>query len=246
MSTAFNLMAWQEILARVMKDLRYQRDVSPEWLVNPVTHRRLKLDQYYPDVGLAVRYVGLTARGQPRQSEWELLEEEQRDQIRAELCRLNGVELFLLDPTYPHPREQLLRLRTMLSRCSRKLAQSRRPEQEKAVLMPQLADARTRLEQVSRKVKGPDDLALYAELWRDRETAALAATRVPSPSPRRKRSGKVLSFKPGQPVNHSHFGPGVVLAVNGNGGDPQITVQFEDGSERTFLASLAADKLSAA
>lgn len=235
-------MAWREILARTMEGFQCQENISPNWLVNPATKRRLKLDQLYPQVGLAVRFVGVTAKGQPRQSDWEEIEEQQRDQTRAELCRANGVELFLLDVEHAHPQEQLLQLRTILSRLSRLLAQGQRPDKEKAALMPRLAEARSRLDQVTRRVHSADDLALYAELWRDRETAVAAAARAPvAPRPK----GKPRSYQPGQPVRHATFGPGTVLSVNG-GDDPQVTVQFADGRERTFLASLVADKLAVA
>ncbi len=235
-------MAWREILARVMEGFGRQENVSPEWLVNPATKRRLKLDVLYPEVGLAVRFVGLTAKGQPRQSDWEELEEQQRDQTRVELCRLNGVELFLLDVDHAHPQEQLLQLRTALSRLSRLLAQSQRAAAEKVKLMPRLAEARTRLDEVIRRVRSADDLALYAELWRDRETAVAAAMRA-SATPQPKPSAKPRAYRPGQAVQHSVFGSGTVIGVNG-GDDPQITVEFVDGRTRTFLASLVADKLS--
>ncbi|MFZ2360484.1 MAG: hypothetical protein WA040_14175, partial [Anaerolineae bacterium] len=139
MSSALNIMAWREILARTMQGFAAETDVSPAWLVNPATNRRLKLDLLYPEVGLAVRFVGLTAKGQPKQSDWELQEEAQRDQTREELCRQHGVELFLLDPDHPHPGEQLQRLRGILSRLSRTLAQGGRPNRDKQALMPRLA-----------------------------------------------------------------------------------------------------------
>jgi hypothetical protein len=237
-------MAWREILARTMEGFQRQENVSPDWLVNPATRRRLKLDQLYPEVGLAVRFVGVTAKGQPRQSDWEELEEQQRDQTRAELCRVNGIELFLLDVNHAHPPEQLLQLRTILSRLSRLLAQSGRAQKDKAMLMPRLAEARSRLDQVTRRVRSADDLALYAELWRDRETAVAATAREPV-TPRAKPKGKPRVYQPGQAVEHAIFGPGIVLSVNGSD-DPQLIVQFADGRERTFLASLVADKLIAA
>ena len=140
MSSALNIMAWREILARTMQGFAVETDVSPAWLVNPATNRRLKLDLLYPEVGLAVRFVGLTAKGQPKQSDWEQQEEAQRDQTREELCRQHGVELFLLDADYPHPGEQFQRLRTILSRLSRTLAQGDRPNQDKQTLMPRLAE----------------------------------------------------------------------------------------------------------
>ena len=244
MSSALNIMAWREILARTMQGFTVEFDVSPAWLVNPATKRRLKLDQLYPQAGLAVRFVGLTAKGQPTQSDWELQEDALRDQTREELCRQHGVELFLLDPDHPHPSEQLQQLRTILSRLSRTLAQSDRPDQDKLTRMPRLAEARGRLDEVTRRVKRPEDLALFAELWRDRETATIVAVRAPVPASAA-RSARPLRLAEGARVQHARFGPGVVEGVDPASGDPQITILFDNGEQRTFLASLVSDKLQA-
>ena len=240
MSSATNILGWREILARVMDGFQCQEDVSPAWLVNPATNRPLKLNQLYPEVGLAIRFVGLTAKGQPRQSDEEAQSETQRNEIRAELCRQNNTELVLIDPDYPHPPEQFQRLRNTLSRLSRTLAQSDRPEEDKLAFMPRLADARSRLDDISRRVRSPEDLALYADLWRDREADVFAATRQAVPIP----GGPVDSFEPGQVVHHERYGKGAVIAVNGAGPDAQVTVHFADDSQRTFLAGLVAGKLA--
>ena len=240
MSSATNMLGWREILARVMDGFQRQEDVSPVWLVNPATNRPLKLNQLYPEVGLAIRFVGLTAKGQPRQSDEEAQTEAERDDIRAELCRQNDAELLLIDPDYPHPPEQFQRLRSTLSRLSRTLAQSGRPEEDKLAFMPRLADARSQLDDISRRVRSPEDLALYADLWRDREADVFAATRQAAPVP----DGPVVSFEPGQVVRHERYGKGAVIAVNGAGPDAQVTVHFADDSQRTFLAGLVGGKLS--
>jgi hypothetical protein len=243
LGSAFNMMAWREILARTMQGFAVEVDISPTWLVNPATNRRLKLDQLYPQAGLAVRFVGLTAKGQPKQSDWELEEDAQRDQTREELCRQHGVELFLLDPDHPHPSEQLQRLRTILSRLSRTLAQGDRPNQDKLTFMPLLAEARGRLDEITRRVKRPEDLAIFAELWRDRETATIVvAARAPAPSNAAK-PGRPLRLAEGDRVQHARFGPGVVETIDVASDDPQITILFDSGEQRTFLSSLVADKL---
>lgn len=243
MSNATNILGWREILARVLDGFQCQEEVSPAWLINPATNRPLKLNLFYPEIGLAGRFVGLTGKGQPRQSDDEAQAEAERDQIRAELCRQNNVELFLIDPDYPHPPEQFQRLRSALSRVSRVLAQSERPEEDKLLFMPRLADARARLDEVSRRVRSPEDLALFADLWRDREAGMTAAARRASPV--RLAGGPLPAFQPGQAVQHDRFGRGAVIGVHGSGPEAQITVQFVDGSQRTFLAGLAADKLTA-
>ncbi len=76
-----------KFLLECLSALPPRDNVSPDWLVNPATRRKLKLDIYFVEAGVAVRFVGLTAKGQARQSDWEVLEAEQRDQTRAELCR---------------------------------------------------------------------------------------------------------------------------------------------------------------
>jgi hypothetical protein len=244
LSSALNIMAWREILARTMQDFTVELDVSPTWLVNPATNRRLKLDQLYPEAGLAVRFVGLSTKGQPKQSDWELEKDAQRDQTREELCRQYGVELMLLDPDHPDPSQQLQRLRTILSRLSRTLAQSSRPDQDKLAFMPRLAEARSRLDEITRRIKRPEDLDLFAELWRDRETASMAAARAPAPF-KATKPARPLRLVEGARVQHTHFGPGVVEAVDPASDDPQITVLFDNGEQRTFLASLVGDKLQA-
>ncbi|MBV7330268.1 hypothetical protein KFU94_18870 [Chloroflexi bacterium TSY] len=95
-SLYLSMSAWREILARTLDGFEAQDNVSPEWLINPATRRRLKLDRYYPEAGIAIRFAGLTAKGQKRQSDWEILEAEQRDQTRIELCKLHGVHLAIM------------------------------------------------------------------------------------------------------------------------------------------------------
>jgi hypothetical protein len=227
-----------------MEGFEVQENISPDWLRNPATNRRLKLDLLYDQVGLGVRFVGLAAKGQRRQSDWEHLEEDQRNQTRSELCRQNGVELFLLDLYNADPRRQLRELRRTLSRLSRTLAQSSRPDADKLSFMPMLAEARSRLEQIAARVRRPDDLAVFAELWRDREVAAVADARA-SVVESAAKPARLGQLQVGQQVLHHRYGAGTVSAVQGNAADPQITIHFEDQSERTFLASLAAGKLHA-
>ena len=57
---------WREVLARIFDGFEIAYGVSPEWLVNPDTNRRLKLDYLFPDIAVAVRFVGLTGTGQRR------------------------------------------------------------------------------------------------------------------------------------------------------------------------------------
>ena len=233
---------WREILARVFDGFPAQPNVSPEWLVNPATRRRLKLDVYYPDAGFAVRFVGLTAKGQRRQSDWEALEEQQRDENRVELCRLHGVQLMLVDPL-EEAVKQLDTMTRLLTRSSRMLAQGERPDVDKGRWMPALSEARGRASELrSRIQKSPDQMmANLAEAWRDRE---LGADVQPEPLPvphAGALSPEALAV--GQRVHHERFGPGVITALSDEGSETMISILFDAAQERTFLVALVQDKL---
>lgn len=233
---------WREILARVFEGFTEQPNVSPEWLINPATRRRLKLDLYYPDAAFAVRFVGLTAKGQRRQSDWEALEEQQRDQNRVELCKLHGVQLLLVDPL-EETVKQLDTLTSLLTRSSRMLAQGERTDADKARWMPALAEARARASELRSRVhQNPEQMmANLAEAWRDRELGADAAPE-PLPAP------AAITLDPadlviGQRVQHEKFGPGVITAIDGEGAETKVSILFDAAQERTFLIAYVQDKL---
>ncbi|NJN81227.1 MAG: hypothetical protein HC802_02345 [Caldilineaceae bacterium] len=250
-----HMNAWREILARTFEGLTGQDNVSPKWLVNPATGRRLKLDRFYPDIGFAVRFVGLTAKGQGRQSDWDVLETQQRDQTRAELCRLNDVQLLLVDPL-DEPTKQLDLLFRLLTRAHRVLLQSQRSEQERRQFASLLEAARTRATQLRTSVnKNPDQMmANLAESWRDRE--ANVANSLSRPDPLRNgdatnvatngRKQPSISIVPGQRVCHPHFGVGVITEVSGDGEDSVVAILFDGEQQRSFLTSLVQDKLELA
>jgi hypothetical protein len=243
-----SISAWREILARAFAGYIEQDNVSPDWLVNPATNRKLKLDKYYPDAGIAVRFVGLTAKGQGRQSDWEALETEQRDQTRAELCRQNGVQLATIDPNEDVVK-QMDSLLSIMARASRLLAQSSRPDSYKMQWMPALASARDRAEKVrSALAKNPEQMvANLADSWREREAGvalelSTAATAV-NPKQDRSAAAATLVLSPGQRVRHLKFGDGVVTRIDGNGEQATVAILFDAAEERTFLAGLLYDKL---
>lgn len=248
MSAYFAMNAWREVLARIFDAIPGQDNVSPSWLINPATRRRLKLDRYYPDVGVAIRFVGLSAKGQRRQSDWEAMETQQRDQTRAELCRINGVQLALIDPNQ-EPIEQLDGLLRVLVRASRMLATGDRPDQEKLAWMPALADARERTSELRALIrKRPEQMmANLAESWRDRESGLMASPAADLAPHNRQAGAGVPSvdFTPGLRVRHSHFGDGVVTDVNGGDGDATVTILFDAAEEKTFLVSLLSGKIEA-
>jgi hypothetical protein len=238
-----HINAWREILARTMEGFAEEDNVSPDWLVNPATRRRLKLDKYYRDARLAVRFIGLTAKGQGRQSDWEIQETEQRDQTRAELCRQHGVQLLLIDPEEEGVK-QIDTLIRMLSRTSRTLAQSDQPALYKLKWMPALSSAReTAAELRSLMAKNPTQMMNnLADAWRDREAGLCAGAKTSSPPPPVQAHPFVYAV--GQRVRHERFGDGVITAFTPSEQDTRVSILFDGGEERTFLSSLVYNKLS--
>jgi len=232
-------MGWNEILARIFDGFDSQQHISPPWLINPATGRKLKLDLLYPEIGIAVRFVGLQGKGRRRKSDWEELEEASRNEVRRELCRQNGVQLILLQPFHPFPGEQLKTIEMILAGTSRRVAQ-RGQFRGKALLMERLAAARKRIAPIRRQVKQLDDLAAYAELWRDREIRRVSEGHTPAPTPARVRR---LNYRVGQEVEHVKYGAGVITDVEKDEDDSTITIRFVTAGERRFMASLLGDKL---
>lgn len=231
--------AWREILARVFEGFTSRRDVTPDWLVNPDTQRRLKLDVYYPDVDVAVRFLGL--RGKERRSRLSLEEEEQqrqRDQARGKLCQAYGVSLVTIDVISGIPNLIFADLKMALSDASRRLAKSERPLEEKGALIENNSRARNRLNDIARRVRQIEDLQLYDDLWQDRQYA-IAETAFDKPN----TSVQSVSFVPGMMVQHVKFGDGIVESVQKNGDDTMITILFDDETQRIFSGNLVQGKL---
>ncbi len=242
-NTYLAMNGWHEALARIMEGIPAVDHISPPWLVNPATRRRLKLDRYFEEVGLAVRFVGLLAKGQRRQSDWEELEDEQRDQTRAELCRANGVQLVTINP-YEDPVQQMEGLVRGLSRASRLMAQADRPAREKQKWMQALSAARSRSEDLlARMRKNPEQvMASLAESWRDREAGLTTPVEAPASKPARPRTA-ARALRVEQRVRHTAFGEGVITALHGEGDEATVSILFDGAQQRTFLAGLVGDKL---
>jgi hypothetical protein len=233
-----NVNAWREVLARVFDGFAVQYEVTPEWLVNPGTNRRLKLDLLYPEVGVAIRFMGLQGSGRRQRPSLEEEDQQQdRDAARAALCEEHGISLVPIDVVNGEPKAVLRELGMALSSASRRLAKSRLPAAEKGALAERTSRARSRLDDLARRVRRPDDLNPLAELWQDRQYADAAR---PEPPP---ANGRARAYAAGMAVRHAAFGDGVVEAVRGEGDDRLVTVRFADGSQKTFAAALVGDKL---
>jgi len=238
MMTWINTNAWREILARIFDGFVSEYEVSPDWLVNPDTNRRLKLDLLFPQIGVAVRFQGLQGPGRRQRPSLEEEQQQQvRDTARADVCEAHGISLVVIDVAAGEPKAILRELSMAMSNASRRLAKSDRRHAEKGLLMERVSQARSRLDAVARRLRNPEDLKLYAELWQDRQYANAPQPEAPSPDRR------TMTFTPGMPVRHATFGDGVVQAIRADGDESMVTVHFANGTQKTFLASLVSDKL---
>lgn len=233
------LHAWRELLARIFDGFDIQENATPPWLINPSTSRQLKIDLLWPQAATAIRFTGFTGQRKRRLSDEEVAQTEGREDIRTQLCRAQGITLVTISTYSDTPRSSLKEIASALGRASRGLAQSGRPGNEKAEQMPRLAAARRRCENLLARVRQSSDLDLYAELWLDRQAAAIAATEEPLPAP----SQPAYHYREGEAVRHTSFGPGTVLRVDTRDEDDYVTVSFFTAGERTFAAHLVGDKL---
>jgi len=230
---------WREVLARIFDGFDTQYGVTPEWLVNPDTNRRLKLDYLFPEIGLAVRFIGLEGSTKRRKSDEEVAAEADRERVRAEVCKAHGVVLISLDPD-GESRVALRSLEMGLARAAAQLAQDlSTPPARKKKLMPQLSLARRRAGEFTTKLNPPEKLNIYAEMWWDRQANLAAQADAP-----KKMATRPQAYQVGMEVTHERFGPGKVTEIAPDGKDVVITVDFPGSGVRTFYASLVADKLT--
>ncbi|RMF01927.1 MAG: hypothetical protein D6768_09495 [Chloroflexi bacterium] len=223
---------WRELFARIFAGMTPQVNVLPEWLVNPATNRRLKLDLLYPEINVAVRFEGVRQRGQRvrRLSLEEEVQVQLREDARVTVCRQHGIELVVVDVTDGRIGRVFRQIDTALSRAARRTSS--------AALRQQISQARQTASELSARVKSLSDLRLYADLWADREYRLT----TPEPSPELPPAPAV-EFSPGMAVEHTLFGAGVVVQTTPANGDTLITVDFADAGQKTLAASLVGGKL---
>lgn len=222
--------AWREIFARIFEGLDTKFNVSPEWLINPATNRRLKLDLLYPQIGLAVRFEGLQGKNRrQRPSLEEEIQQQTRDNARVEMCAAHGIELIAIDAAGENVKKVFQEIDLRLSRTGR--------QANNAGLGHRLRQARTTAASIARNIKSDDDLKLYADLWEDRQYQLAEPETVTAPA------RATVAFTTGMEVEHPSFGPGVVLAVDPSDNDTLVTVDFITAGQKTLVASLVAGKL---
>jgi hypothetical protein len=224
--------AWREIFARIFEKMEVKNSVFPEWLINPATNRRLKLDLLYPEIGVAMRLEGLS--GKQRRQRPSLEEEEQqrvRLQARADVCRTHGIELIMVNAGDP-PRTVFRAIDEALSRAGQRT--------KDAEVLQKISQARAATTNLSRRIRQDRDLNLYADLWQDRLYQIPESAPPETPAP----TGQAIVFIEGMEVEHTAFGPGVVLTVTPSGEDTLVLVDFVTAGQKTLAASLVGDKLT--
>jgi len=142
-----------------------------------------------------------------------------------------------IDPDDGEPWLAVGRLHSALNHTARLLAQSSEVTAEyKRALSPRIVRAQRECDEIQKRVRGPEALKLFADLWQDRQYK-------PSATPAAVTHGRGRRYVPGMVVEHATFGRGVVQEVVPAGSDSTVVVRFEDGSEKKFLAKLVRDKL---
>jgi hypothetical protein len=222
--------AWREIFARIFEGEKVEFNITPEWLVNPATQRRLKLDLLYPELGVAVRFEGLEGKQRRRRPTLEEEAQQQvRDEARAEVCQAHGIQLVEVYLASDRPEATFRQLDEALSRASQKAYDEKRQRKLRTI--------RTAASNLARKIGTTADLRLYADLWEDRQYQDhRPAQEAPLTTPS-------VKYKEGMEVEHSVFGPGVVLAATPSNGDILVTVDFITAGKKTLAASLVGGKL---
>ena len=229
--------AWREIISRVFDGFEVQKDVAPAWMTNPETGRLLKLNYLYPKIKVAIRLEGLRGRVQQREpDELELARQQERESARERLCEQQGLRLLSFN-VYDEPQDIFRAIQGTLSWALRQVATAELPQEEKLSLVEQLRQARARADEYRSRTRTSRDLRTWADLWVDR---AYQETRA---APRPVQRGPLPRYALNMHVRHPDFGTGRVIALTDEEGDQIVTVRFDNGDERQFLAQLVTDKL---
>ena len=135
-----------------------------------------------------------------------------RDHARVELCRAHGIDLILVDLTVDNPKMIFQDIDMMLSRAGQRI--------KATDLLSKISQARATASTLARQIQSYGNFKLYADLWEDRQYQMTAPSSAPAPA-----NGSI-SFTLGMEVEHTTFGPGVVIATTPSGNDTLVTVDF--------------------
>ncbi len=232
--------AWREVITRVFEDFEVQYNIKPDWLVNPITNKHLKLNMYYPEIGLAVYLSGLKSRHQRRRLS---MEDEQnslaRDRYRYSICEQNGICLADLNLSDSNVSKPLVELELAMSRTTQQIfADEDMHETDKIILLERMALARRRVHDFKNKIKSDTDLGMYMASWNDRKFRESEPSPTPAPI-----SKDEFPIKEGMIIEHNHFGHGLVCSVTSSSDDVIVIIEFDDEKERKFMGSLLLDKI---
>lgn len=224
--------AWREIFARIFEGIEAKINVSPEWLVNPATNRRLKLDLLYPEFGVAIRFEGLQGKQRrQRPSLEEEVQQQTRDNAREEMCQAHGIDLIAFNAAADSPKTVFKMIDQALGRAGQRA--------QKAETLQKIRQARATASTLAHRINQPGgSLKLFAELWEDRQY-----NQIPKPEQKPRPANNLPAFTPGMTVEHTSFGPGVILEVTPSGDETLLTVDFVTAGQKTLAASLVSDKL---
>lgn len=79
-----------------------------EFLTNPETNKRLELDMYCPEMGLAIEYQGeqhykyVEGKGPFHACEKDFINQVRRDSFKKEMCQRLGIYLIIVPYTVEH------------------------------------------------------------------------------------------------------------------------------------------------
>jgi hypothetical protein len=178
---------------------------------------------------VAVRFEGVEVKQWRRLSLEEEVQQRVRDEARAEVCRAHGIELIVIDLSLETPKPIFQAIETALSQAAQRV--------KTAELLSKISAARATAASLARKIQRYRDFKLYADLWQDRQYQPALST------PATASSKSTVAFTPGMEVEHTSFGPGLVIAAIPSDDDTLVTVDFITAGQKTFAASLVGEKL---
>jgi peptide/nickel transport system permease protein len=157
-----SVATWPQAVDRIFEGFDGVDDATPDWLELYGTGRRLRVDRFYPRIGIAIWYRGFRHSDSQDQQVYE--------DTLAGLCRRAGVSLVALD-SEGHADEQGLRqIHTALSASARKIAHLPRGNQAQVQLLPRIAGAKARCNELhSELIRAVDEPRRRGWWWRRRE-----------------------------------------------------------------------------
>jgi hypothetical protein len=125
---------WTGALDQIFRDFVSIEDAWADWLIEPTTGRRLRLDVLYPELGIAFWFGDSGEAARPGAPDYEA--------IVARLCRQAGITLVAPGSIHEVDAGALGDIRAALSRTARRVAQQEGAGEVKRDLLPRIASAK--------------------------------------------------------------------------------------------------------